>query len=148
MAKSPDNPGDADRRKGSLPSGVRGPGGPPPPPVRGSEQSGGRSAPPARPASGGGRRSLEEASYPVLRRLHAMPRWIIVITPAILLFVGLILPASLAWLGGILLLIVCLFLVWLTALSWPAIGVGSRILRVIVVVALFGVAIAKLLGRF
>ena len=43
----------------------------------------------------------------------------------------------LAWLGGILLFLVWLFVAWLTALSWPALTPGSRVFRVLVVAALF-----------
>ena len=57
-----------------------------------------------------------------------MPRWLIVVAPAILLFGGLILTGPLAWLGGILLFVVWLFLAWLTALSWPALD--ARLARV------------------
>jgi len=77
-----------------------------------------------------------------------MPRWLVVITPAIVLFVGLILPGSFAWLGGVLLLLVAAFLGWLTALSWPAIGPAARLLRVVVVAALAGIAVFKAMGRF
>jgi hypothetical protein len=135
-----DNGDAARRRKDGTPKGVRGPGGPPPAPGNpASARSAGKS--PRRIA-------FEEASYPYIRRLHAVPRWIVVVLPAVLLFVGLILTGPLAWLGGILLLIVCLLLAWLTALSWPAITPGSRLLRVVVVVALGAVAVLKFMGRF
>ncbi len=128
--------------KNSLPAGVRGPSGPP------------REAGAPRPVLPGGssksarRQRFEEFSYPMLRRLHSWPRWIIVVTPAILLFVGLILTGPLAWIGGIALLIVWLFIAWLTALSWPALSPGSRAFRVLVVLALFGVVVLKFIGRF
>jgi hypothetical protein len=77
-----------------------------------------------------------------------MPRWIIVVAPAILLFGGLVLTGPLAWLGGLLLLLVWIFIAWLTALSWPALSPASRAFRAIVVLALFGVVVWKLLGRF
>ena len=80
--------------------------------------------------------------------MHALPRWVVVIAPAILLFLGLILTGPVAWVGGILLLLVAAFLGWLTALSWPAITGSARFLRVIVVLALVGVAVFKFMGRF
>ena len=134
------------RKKDGMPSGVRGPGGPPTSPPSGSS---GRPVPP--PPSGyatGWRATLEERSYPMLRRMHAMPRWLIVVLPAILLFVGLILTGPVAWVGGILLLILWAFVAWLTALSWPALSNGQRFFRTLVVLAMLGLAVLKLLGRF
>ncbi len=142
MASTPKDDGrSADR----LPRGVRGPGGPPPVPARGSSP-----ARPVRGATGGSaaRVGFEERSRPLLRWMHALPRWVVVIAPAILLFLGLILTGPVAWVGGILLLLVAAFLGWLTALSWPAITPGARFLRVLVVLALTGVAVFKFMGRF
>ena len=142
--------GDQPRKKDSMPPGVRGPGGPPPPP--GSAGSGASSERPmmgaqsAAPSSG--RKRFEELSFPLIRTLHGMPRWLIVVAPAILLFGGLILTGPLAWLGGILLFVVWLFIAWLTALSWPALTPGSRVFRVLVVAALLGIVVLKFMGRF
>ena len=142
MATSPaDQPR---KRKDGLPEGVRGPGGP------------AASGPQRRPEPGrvtgtnatGARARFEEMSYPLLRRLHSWPRWIIVIAPAVLLFLGLILTGPWAWLGGIALLLVWAFVAWLTALSWPALTPGSRLFRLIVVLALAGVVVLKFMGRF
>ena len=80
--------------------------------------------------------------------MHALPRWLIVILPAVLLFVGLLLRDSWAWLGGIVLLLVWLFLTWLTALSWPALEPRSRFFRALVVLAFGASVVLKFLGRF
>jgi hypothetical protein len=146
MASSQNTNGDKPAKKGRMPSGVRGPGGPPPAGKPPAGQRGQLGAP--SPGRSERRRAFEERSYPYLRRLNAVPRWLVVITPALLLFLGLILTGSLAWLGAILLFAVTALLAWLTALSWPAISPGSRFLRVIVVAALGGVAVLKALGRF
>lgn len=140
--------GDQPRKNGSMPKGVRGPGGPPSAPV--SASASGRFGPLGTPptTTPGWRHSFEQRSYPVLRRLHAMPRWIIVIAPAVFLFLGLILTGPTAWLGGIFLLIVWLFVAWLTALSWPALSFGSRLFRGLVVLALLGIVVLKFLGKF
>lgn len=139
--------GDEPRKKSSMPKGVRGPGGPPP--VGASSPGGQRPVGPAgRPAATGARLRFEEISYGPLRRLHAMPRWLIVVVPALLLFGGLTLTGPLSWLGGILLLLVWAFIAWLTALSWPALSPGSRAFRALVVLALFGIVVWKFLGRF
>ena len=128
-------------KKGKPTSGVRGPGGPQAP--RPST---------ARPASSASaspwRRRLEKASFPILRTISGLPRWLVVVIPAVLLLLGLVQTGSLAWLGGVLLTIGCLLLAWLTALSWPAISPGSRVMRVIVLLALAGITVLKFAGRF
>jgi len=141
--------GDQPRKKGSMPDGVRGPGGPPAS-TSGSKSTGSGSArlPMGAPGSSSARQSLERASYPILARLHAMPRWLIVIAPAVLLFLGLILSGPLAWVGGLCLLLVWVFVAWLTALSWPALSPGSKVFRLLVVLALLGVVVLKFMGRF
>jgi hypothetical protein len=77
-----------------------------------------------------------------------VPRWLVVIALALALFFGLIQSGSLSWLGGLLLLLVALFLGWLLALAWPVLGGGSKLLRVVVVTAVVGIAILKFAGRF
>jgi hypothetical protein len=135
-------------RKRKPQGGVRGPRGPQQtPPAKG----GGRT--PAKPGSGrapapGRRARFEELSLPIIRTLAGLPRWLVVVTPAVLLVLGLVLSGPLAWLGAIFLIVILVFITWLTALSWPAITPGSRILRSIVVLALAGVTVLKLFGDF
>lgn len=135
-------------RKRKPQGGVRGPRGPQAPqPAKGTGGT------PARPSGGrapstGWRARFEEISLPIISTLAGLPRWLVVITPAVLLVLGLVLTGPLAWLGGIFLLLILVFITWLTALSWPVISPGSRILRVIVVLALAGITVLKLSGRF
>jgi hypothetical protein len=130
------NPG---KKDGSTP-GVRGPRGP---------QGGGQAGTPARKSTATGLRGrFEDASFPLLRVMTALPRWLIVVLPAVLLVAGLVLTGPWAWLGGIFLLVDFLLLTWLTALSWPVIGPGSRLVRAMVVAALLGITILKFAGRF
>lgn len=131
--------GDKSRGRDQTPKGVRGPSGP---------SAGGGAPRPARPPATGARATFERLSLPLLARMHAMPRWLIVILPAVLLFVGLLLRDSWAWLGGIVLLLVWLFLTWLTALSWPALTPGSRFFRALIVLAFGAIVVLKFLGRF
>ena len=141
---------------GKQPKGVRGPGGPPPPPASAPRSKGGSAprsgASAASGASGasgatGARASLERASYPLLLRLRQVPRWLMVVTPGVLLFAGLVMPASVAWVGALLLALVGVFLGWLLLLSWPVLGASSKLLRLIVIVAVFGIAFLKAMGR-
>ncbi len=125
----------------------------PTPGVRGPRGPRGPQKPASSPAFQGSRwagerTALQRFSLPILARLHALPRWLVVVTPAVLLFVGLILQGPvLSWIGALLLLIVAVLVGWLTALSWPAVGAGSRLMRVVIVVALLGLVVLKVLHR-
>ena len=132
------------------PSGVRGPGGPPPIPPKGTAKPAARGASSGKPSgksSNPARSALEKKSYPLLVTLQRVPRWVMVVLPAALLFLGLIQTGGLAWLGGILLLLVAVFLAWLLVLSWPVLTMGSRTLRLVTVVAVVSIAIFKFMGR-
>jgi hypothetical protein len=142
-------------KKGKQTPGVRGPGGPPPPP-KSDPKSGKTASQPTRSALGplprkpasALRRKFEDKSLPLVQRLSRMPKFLIIVTPGMLLFFGLALTGSLAWLGGILLLFVAAILAWLTALSWPVVGMGSKFMRVVVILVVFGFAVLKFRGRF
>jgi hypothetical protein len=125
-------------KKNSTPKGVRGPSGP----------QAGQPTPRPTSTSPGGRGTFERISLPILAKLHSMPRWLIVVLPAIGLFGGLLLRDSWAWLGGILLTVVWVFLAWLTALSWPALTPGSRFFRALIVVFFGGIVVLKFMGNF
>lgn len=139
--------GDQPSKKDGMPSGVRGPGGPPQPAPAGRSTGRPVPAPPSGYATGA-RAKFEQFSYPFLRTLHGMPRWLVVVLPAILLFLGLILTGGVAWVGGILLFVLWVFVAWLTALSWPALTPGQKVFRSIVVLAMLGLVVLKLMGRF
>lgn len=126
-------------KKGQLPPGVKGPSQQPPQAPRPQSQ---------RPSGGNPRGNLERASIPILTKLLALPRWLIVVLMGTFLFLGLIQTGALSWLGGIFLLIVGGFLGWLLALSWPVLTPGRRLTRIVVVAAVLGIAILKFMGRF
>jgi len=108
---------------GGLPKGVRGP-------------------------TGSSRAAVERRSMPLLVTLNRLPRWIVVVLMGSLLFIGLIQTGDLAWLGGICLAIVALFLGWLLALAWPVLPVQARLIRGIVVAAAAGISVLKFTGNF
>jgi hypothetical protein len=108
----------------------------PPAPQKGARNS---SAAPRSAA----RTRFEQLSAPVLVRMQLLPGWLVPVLLGIMLFVGLAVRAP--W-AGALLVLVGLFLSWLTAVSWPAITGASRALRVLVNVAVLGMGIAKLTG--
>ena len=71
-----------------------------------------------------------------------------VVAPGIFLFGGLVLTGPWAALGALLLLLVGAFLGWLLALAWPRLSGASRMLRLIIIVAIIGLAFFKATGRF
>ena len=77
-----------------------------------------------------------------------MPRWLLVVLIASCLLLGLALTGPLAPLGAIFLLIVATFLGWLLLLAWPVLNPGRRMIRLVVVLAVLGLAVLKALGRF
>lgn len=127
--------------KKGEPEGVRGPRGP-------QRPNGGRRSIDARPTASRARARLEALSMPLLGWMHALPRWIMVVLPAIMLLAGLVLTGAWSWLGGVALLLVSAFLAWLLALSWPALNPGSRMIRGLTVLAVVGLAYFKFTGRF
>lgn len=106
--------------------GVRGPGGP------------------SNEPRGTTRQNLEQRSFPMLAFLTRVPKWLLIVTMAGLLFAGFVLPALI---GAFLLFLVVLFLIWLVALSWPVLNTSSKLLRVIVIIALLGIVVFKSMGR-
>lgn len=129
------------RKKGHLPPGVKGPS---QQPQQAPRQQGPRPSQPGRNPRG----NVERASFPILTRLLAVPRWLLVILIASCLLLGLSLTGPLAILGSLFLLIVATFLGWLLMLSWPVLTPGRRIVRLVVVLAVAGLAVLKALGRF
>ena len=90
------------------------------------------------------RAQFEEVSAPFLLRMRELPGFLLPVVFAIMLFFGLVLASP--W-AGILLILIGLFLSWLTAVSWPAISSGSRVLRVAVDLGMLVLGVLKLLGR-
>ena len=92
------------------------------------------------------RRALERWSAPVILTLNRLPRLLVPILLAVVLVAGLLVPNGIV--GGLLLLVVGAFLAWLVALSWPVIAGAARLIRVVTVVAVVGIAVLRLTGRF
>lgn len=109
--------------------GVRGPGGP-------SSDSGGKT---------NRRAELERRSFPLLSVFTRVPKWLLIVGMAVFLLAGFTIPIP--WLGALLLLVVVAFLTWLVVLSWPVLNLPSKVLRVIVIVALLGIVVFRFTGR-
>lgn len=133
------------KKDDGAPSGVRGPGGPPPASGRsGASAASNRPRPTVSPA----RARIERASFPFLTAMHAIPRWVMVVLPAVVLFAGLVMPTNLALLGALLFVVLGLFLGWLLVISWPVLKPGSRYMRLLTVIVIFGLAWLKGTGAF
>jgi hypothetical protein len=132
------------RKKGQLPPGVKGPA---PQPARPADSRPADSRP-TNPPAGSPRGNLERASIPILSRLLAIPHWLLVVLIAASLLLGLTLTGPLAILGSLFLLIVGTFLGWLLMLAWPVLSPGRRMIRLVVMLAVVGLAVLKALGRF
>lgn len=90
------------------------------------------------------RKKFEELSFKPLKAIHSMPRLILPLIMGVLLLAGLLIPSPLA---GLLLIVLGLLLAWLVALSWPAIEIPSRAIRVLVTLMIFAAAFWKLGGN-
>lgn len=84
--------------------------------------------------------ALERISAPWLVRLSRIPRWLFLIVLGSVLFAGLYLDSAL---GGVLLLVLALFLAWLASVGWSHVSPVGRILRLLTVGVLVYVAVDK-----
>jgi len=134
--------GAADDRRG-----VRGPRGPQQPSPQGKPAGKATGKPSGTPTPRSDLSGFQRASLPLLTRLSRLPKWALVVVLAVLLVLGMIQTGSLAWLGALILGLLAAFFAWLLVLSWPVIPPSGRLLRGLVVLALAGVAVLKLLGR-
>ena len=84
--------------------------------------------------------ALERISAPWLVRLSLVPRWLFLIVLGGALFAGLYLDNAV---GGVLLLLLALFLAWLASLGWSRVTPIGRVLRLLTVGLLVYVAVSK-----
>lgn len=87
------------------------------------------------------RKSITEASAPVLLRIHTFPKFLVPAAIAGLMVLALFLNGF--W-SGICLSIVAVFIGWLMYLSWPLLDGRSRIVRLFV----FGILISATVLKF
>jgi uncharacterized YccA/Bax inhibitor family protein len=72
--------------------------------------------------------------------MNGLPRWLVPVLLAVLLVAGLAISGPL---GAALLGVLGLFLAWLVFLSWPALPVATRIIRLVVVAGIVAVAVLQ-----
>lgn len=90
------------------------------------------------------RSRIEHASYPVMQRVNALPRPVVLVALGVVLLVGVAAPAP--W-SGLAFLLVSIFVGWLLYLTWPRLTMPERLMRLAVLVLALGVAIVNLFPR-
>lgn len=83
---------------------------------------------------------FEALSARPLVLMSRLPRWLVPVMLAILLVAGLAISGPL---GAILLAVLALFLGWLVFVSWPVLPATTRVIRLVVVVGILGVAVLQ-----
>ncbi|HET7326539.1 MAG TPA: DUF6703 family protein [Nocardioidaceae bacterium] len=92
-----------------------------------------------------GQHSARPRSYPLLAWLHRQPRWLLPVATVLLALGGLYLPRIV---GGICLLLAAALLGLLTSLAWPAISMGTRVIRVVITLLAAAAAVARMTGTW
>lgn len=87
------------------------------------------------------RSSVEQASRPLLVRLHALPRLLIPLATVVLVAIGVLAPPAV---GLFALAVVALFVAWIAYLSWPAVGAGGRAVRLAMVALVVVLGLTRL----
>jgi hypothetical protein len=82
---------------------------------------------PSNPPTSALRRQVEGVSRPILVRLSALPRPVVLIGTLGLVVIGMLAPLPVALVA---LAIVFLFVAWIGYLSWPVVGTGGRFARI------------------
>ncbi|MDP9443347.1 MAG: hypothetical protein M3P83_02930 [Actinomycetota bacterium] len=89
------------------------------------------------------RAQVSRRSHGLLARLHAMPRWVVPAATVALVLAGMFSPPPV---GGVCLLAVAAFLLWLAYLAWPQLSAGGRFSRLLVVALVAAVGVARMTG--
>ena len=90
------------------------------------------------------RSRIEHASYPLMERVNALPRTVVLVVLATVLAVGILAPAP--W-SGIAFLLVSLFVGWLLYLTWPRLTMPERLMRLAVLALALAVAVVNLVPK-
>jgi hypothetical protein len=87
------------------------------------------------------RSRIEDASRPLLQRLHAMPQPVVPLVTIVLIAVGVLapLPVGLVALGLVLLLVG-----WIAYLSWPVASVGGKLWRLLILALIVAMGVVRL----
>ncbi|MCW2810737.1 MAG: hypothetical protein JWP61_1195 [Friedmanniella sp.] len=86
------------------------------------------------------RRQVETASRPALVRLHALPRPLVPLLTVVLVAVGLLAPRPV---GLAALALVFAFVAWIGFLSWPAVPLSGRLMRLLMLALIVAMAVVR-----
>ena len=89
------------------------------------------------------RAQVETASRPILARLHALPRLLVPLGTLVLVAIGAFAPAPVALLAFA---VVFLFIAWIAYLSWPAVPISGRLMRLAMLVMIVVLALSRFRG--
>lgn len=89
------------------------------------------------PGASPARQAAERRSAKPLLYLHQLPAWVPPIVLAVLLVAGLAVRGPV---GAVLLCGVAAVLVWLASISWPRLASAGKLMRLLVVVVMLGIA--------
>ncbi|WP_017587458.1 DUF6703 family protein [Nocardiopsis ganjiahuensis] len=95
------------------------------------------------PGAGRLRREVERRSAVPLVWLHQRPRWLPPLVLGALFIAGLMAPGVL---GALCLLLVAVFFLWLAFLTWPSLNRQQRAPRVLMMLVVLVLAVARMLG--
>ncbi|ADB31548.1 hypothetical protein Kfla_2474 [Kribbella flavida DSM 17836] len=89
------------------------------------------------------RQRVTKASYPVVAKLHAMPKLTLPAITLALALLGVFTPVAIAVPA---LIVLALLLAWLGFLSWPVVTNGQRAVRVFTVLVIVLFAVSRIAG--
>lgn len=85
------------------------------------------------------RESVESASFPILKRLAAWPRWAPFLLILALMVGGVLVPTV----GWVLIAFVAVLLTWLLYLGWPSMTTADRLMRFAVIAIVVVAAVTR-----
>jgi len=85
------------------------------------------------------RESVEQASYPLVKRMAEWPRWAPFLLILGLMVAGVFIPTY----GWILIAVVGVFLIWLLYLGWPRLTSAERLMRIAVIAIVIVAAVTR-----
>lgn len=88
------------------------------------------------------RTRVEDVSRPLLLRLHALPRMVVPLVTVLLVGVTALAPLPYAWVGAVLALAL---VAWIGYLSWPVATHGGKVMRIVMLLLVLGLAASRLL---